>query len=73
MTSIVLPPVSCPAVRICHCEGRRYTCPGCLRFVPWCFGVDDEHPELCDDCDRLVSEGRPTPRQLAAGPRGIAR
>lgn len=32
------------------CEGRRYTCPGCLRFVRWCFGAADEAPELCDDC-----------------------
>lgn len=34
----------------CFCSGRRYTCPGCRRFVPWCFGSADEHAELCDDC-----------------------
>jgi hypothetical protein len=34
----------------CFCRGRRYTCPGCRRFVPYCYGAADEHAELCDDC-----------------------
>lgn len=34
----------------CYCRGRRYTCPGCLRFVPWCYGAADDAPELCDEC-----------------------
>lgn len=34
----------------CYCKGRRYTCPGCLRFVPYCYGAADEFSELCDDC-----------------------
>jgi len=38
------------ALTRCFCLGRRYTCPGCLRFVPWCFGAADDAPELCDDC-----------------------
>ena len=36
--------------RSCFCGGRRYTCSGCRRFVPECFGAADAHPELCDDC-----------------------
>lgn len=28
----------------------RYTCAGCKRRVPWCYGADDDYPELCDDC-----------------------
>lgn len=34
------------------CRGRRYTCAGCKRFVPYCFGGVDDGPahELCDDC-----------------------
>ena len=49
----------------CECNGKicrispsgrklaftlRYTCPGCKRPVPWCFGAADNKPELCDDC-----------------------
>lgn len=37
---------------------RRYTCPCCRRFVPWCFGADDDMPELCDDCRQAVSKAR---------------
>lgn len=32
------------------CKGRRYTCPGCLRFVPYCFGAADDLGHLCDNC-----------------------
>lgn len=42
--------VSCSTPAECLCKGRRYTCPRCLRFVPWCFGASGGHPELCDDC-----------------------
>ena len=28
----------------------EYTCPGCERSVPNCFGAYDELLELCDDC-----------------------
>jgi len=48
--------VSCPNVRgwhghePCSCLGRRYTCPRCKRFVPFCYGAADDHSELCDDC-----------------------
>jgi len=34
----------------CWCGGRRYTCPGCRRFVLECDGAADDAPELCDDC-----------------------
>jgi hypothetical protein len=34
----------------CYCHGRRYTCPGCLRFIPFCYGAADEHAAYCDDC-----------------------
>jgi hypothetical protein len=34
----------------CWCAGRRYTCPGCRRFVLECNGAADGAPELCDDC-----------------------
>ena len=27
-----------------------YTCCGCRRLVPWCFGADDDQPDWCDDC-----------------------
>jgi len=33
-----------------YCKGRRYTCPGCRRFLPFCYGAADEFAELCDDC-----------------------
>lgn len=36
--------------RECFCQGRRYTCARCKRFVPECFGASDEHWEVCDDC-----------------------
>lgn len=34
------------------CKGRRYTCKGCGRFVPFCFGGAGDGPasEHCDDC-----------------------
>jgi hypothetical protein len=38
----------------CYCEGRRFSCPGCLRFVPECFGAADDIPEVCDDCWRVL-------------------
>jgi hypothetical protein len=40
----------CPNPGECHCKGQRYTCRGCKRFVPYCFGADDELPNHCDDC-----------------------
>lgn len=32
------------------CAGRRYTCPRCKRFVPFCFGAGDAFSRVCDDC-----------------------
>ncbi len=29
---------------------KRFWCHGCKSYVPWCCGVADERPELCDDC-----------------------
>lgn len=42
----------------CFCEGKRYTCPRCLRFVPLCFGAGDELEAVCDDCYAQLIEGR---------------
>lgn len=28
----------------------NYTCRGCKRRVPWCFGAADNMPNHCDDC-----------------------
>ena len=36
--------------------GKRYTCPGCLRFVPWSFGASDKHWQFCDDCYCLLED-----------------
>ena len=35
-----------------YCGGNcgEYTCPGCERSLPNCFGAHDELLELCDDC-----------------------
>lgn len=38
----------------CYCGGRRYTCPGCLRFIPECLGADDVLAEYCDDCANAI-------------------
>lgn len=40
----------------CFCKGRRYRCPGCLRFIPWCLGAADELWEFCDDCHAHMIE-----------------
>jgi len=48
--------VSCENARACFCKGKRYTCPGCKRFVPWCYGASDEHFRLCDDCAVVLFE-----------------
>ncbi len=34
----------------CFCQGRRFTCPACKRFVPECYGAADEQGAVCDDC-----------------------
>jgi len=48
------------------CEGtqdkssKRYTCRGCDRSVPWCFGASDNMPFHCDDCWAL-DDAHPMP------------
>lgn len=34
------------------CKGRRWTCRGCKRFVPYCNGshAGDSSDDLCDQC-----------------------
>jgi len=46
--------VDCERPGDCFCEGRRYTCQSCLRFVPECFGAADEYGDVCDDCAVLI-------------------
>ena len=29
---------------------KDYSCVGCSRLCCYCFGSDDEYPDLCDDC-----------------------
>jgi hypothetical protein len=41
----------------CFCRNRRYMCPRCLRFVPWCFGSADRYASVCDDCYVQLDEG----------------
>lgn len=45
----------------CDCKGRRWTCKGCKRFVPWCNGGhagDPETDDLCDQCWSVVDRQR---------------
>lgn len=58
LTHLVWKPVD-PRMCLCGggiCEGtqdkpsKRYTCEGCDRSVPWCFGASDNMPMHCDDC-----------------------
>lgn len=49
--------VACCSPGSCFCNGRRYTCKRCKRFVPECFGADDAYPEVCDDCAFQLLKG----------------
>jgi hypothetical protein len=31
-------------------ECGRFQCQWCERWFPFCWGVDDEHPDRCDKC-----------------------
>lgn len=41
------------------CEGEFYTCRGCKRRAPWCFGASDDMPDHCDDCWAAVHRAAP--------------
>lgn len=48
--------VKCSNPKRCYCNGRRYTCRRCKRFVPECYGSTPE-PE-CDACwGAMIGEG----------------
>ena len=49
--------VRCSAPVLCLCQGKRYTCRRCKRFVPFCFGAADDCPEVCDDCAAQIKDG----------------
>lgn len=34
----------------CEPRKRRFKCTDCKRWVPWCFGADDNAWRSCDDC-----------------------
>lgn len=57
--NVVLPRgiVRCSNPGACLCQGKRYTCRRCKRFVPYCFGAADTCPEVCDDCAAQVEAG----------------
>ncbi len=42
------PPMDCQC-KLCEPE-QTFTCEGCQKERAYCFGQDDEHFELCDDC-----------------------
>lgn len=48
-----------PRVRVKHqCGGDSecgvFQCQHCLRWVPWCYGSDGEHPNWCDRCHAIA-------------------
>lgn len=43
----------------CHCEkcqpGMYFECHWCEMLQPWCMGTDDDRPDICDDCRKLIA------------------
>ena len=46
------PPPTLDVPCFCGCceEDQYYQCPGCERYVSYCFGAAGEFYEYCDDC-----------------------
>ena len=40
-----------------HIDCGVWICPWCERAVPWCYGVDDDAPAICDFCKMKLDGG----------------